>query len=160
MACENKRISGKRQAASNSVNRSESSSSMCVLYKSVVAVEKRCCCVLDVIKMLRTTPLIVRSSSVVVLPSRNERTRSTINKKNKTSFALSSFKETHTHRERERKNEEEEEEEQRERLEKKRALRTLSRAVKFLSSLFVSASLLKKGVDFLVKTLNFFFLSL
>ena len=132
---------------------------MCVLYKSVVAVEKRCCCcVLDVIKMLRTTPLIVRSS--ILLLSRNERTRSTINKKNKTSFALSSFKETHTHRERERKNEEEEEEEQRERLEKKRALRTLSRAVKFLSSLFVSASLLKKGVDFLVKTLNFFFLSL
>jgi hypothetical protein len=46
MACENKRISGKRQAASNSVNRSSESSSTTINKRVVVVVGR---CVLNVI---------------------------------------------------------------------------------------------------------------
>jgi len=60
---------------------------------------------LDVIKMLRTTPLIVRSS--ILLLSRNERTRSTINNKKKSKRPLlhSPLSKKHTHTERKREKE-------------------------------------------------------
>lgn len=107
MACENKRISGKRQAASNSVNRSESSSSICAFFINLLLLLKNVVVVVFWM-LLRCSeqPLLLFVLLFFFYRVTNERAlQLIIRRRARDLFCTLLFqRNTHTQRERERKN--------------------------------------------------------